>query len=772
MMRYAKRFLQIFLPLAILAAAACVLVLWLTADRRERQHQLLSSMGLMGDLSGFSVTTGTGGDFPGGSQNDAEALKAQLDDILALTEEARLSTVFFQVQADGAAFYQSKLYDPHPSLAGAGGPLGSFDPLEYLCAQGLEKGVQVCALAELPSDLEKDGDALAALAGELGERYPLGGLLLTGGEGQGEEALRAALMGAHARLAQKSPNTLLGILLDSDTPVLSPETAAELTGEGALTLLALETKAPVSPPEGEEGWEELLARWAPAAVSPARLIYVSPVTPGDGAVPDGDLRLLLASMEEDISGTLLEGYGQLKKDPRRAGELVSLMASPKGPAPELTFDLPKRLAVTYPAGDLSVTDSAIFFMGTSDPEQPLTLDGEEVERFTAGGSWGSLQKLAQGKNTFTLRQGEETATVTVTRYTPGGASPISGISEGSLFPRYPCGVDCDARLTLSCMGPAGAGISATLNGQTIQLAQEGTGAAGTAVAFRGTVTLDPAAFDPNATVNIGPVTYLLRYGGKDTSYQSQGEVYVAGQNVPLTVENTAQLSAVLTDPDDDESITATLKPGARAVVEETVRTSRSGAVTLAYKLRGSGYILAGTPTMGPMVKVLEGSGSQPAGLEIGTVASTLGEDGNLTVSLGEGTPAVLTRRTGDTLVLDCLGTAVTGETTQFTGSFVRTAAAEEIDGGTRLTLQLEPKALWGYDLYYREGKTFLYLKPAPKKSDLLGKPLSGVRVMLDAGHGGSDPGAMGVAGSFGPAEAQLNLAVTGAVKYRDRKSVV
>ena len=60
----------------------------------------------------------------------------------------------------------------------------------------------------------------------------------------------------------------------------------------------------------------------------------------------------------------------------------------------------------------------------------------------------------------------------------------------------------------------------------------------------------------------------------------------------------------------------------------------------------------------------------------------------------------------------------------------------------------------------------LYLKPAPKRGDTFGKPLSGVSVMLDAGHGGSDPGAMGVAGESGPAEAQLNLAVTQALKYR------
>lgn len=758
--------LQLFLPLVLLSAAACGLVLWLAGDRQERQHEILSSIGLLGDTSGFSVTTGTGGDFPAGSQNDEDALKAQLDDILSLAAEARFSTVFFQVRADGAAFYKSKQYDLHPSVAGAGG-LGGFDPLEYLCAQGLEKQIQVVALAELPDPWgPEDGERLAASTAELGERYPLGGILFTGGQGP-EEELAAALRETRARLNKKSPSTRLGLLIDDSAPVLSPQGAAGLTGDGTLGLIAFRGEPPVTAQPGEESWGDLVARWTDVAAGSARLLYVGSVSPGDDAVSDSDLRLLLASMEGSLSGTMLDHYGSLKASPERTGELVSLVSAPKGASPQLLFTLPEKLAVTYPAGDLSVTDSAIFLMGTSDPGQPLTLNGEEVERFTSGGTWGSLQKLNQGKNTFTFRQGEETASVTVTRYTPGGPSPIDTIQESSLFPRYSCGVDSDGELTLSCMGPAGASISATLHGKTIQLAQSGSGQNGTPVAFRGTITLDPAAFDANATASIGTVTYLLRYGGKETSYQSQGEVYVAGKNVPLTIENTGQLSAVLSNPDDDESIFGTLKPGARAVVEETVRTSRSGVVTLAYKLRGSGYILAGTPALGPMVTVLEGAGEQPSGMELGTVTSALGEDGSLTITLGEGTPAILTKRTEDALVLDCLGTTVNGELEQLANSFVQSVKQDEIANGTRLTLFWQPEQQpWGYDLYYEDGRTCLYLKPAPKRSEILGKPLDGVRVMLDPGHGGSDPGALGVAGALGPAEAQLNLAVSQAVKYR------
>ena len=218
-MKKTSRFLALFLPLLILAAAACGLVLWLAGDRQDHQREMLSSMGYLGNTSGFVVTTGTGGDFPTGSQADEETLKTQLDSILSFAEEARISTLFFQVRADGAAFYKSKEYGLHPSIAGTG---SRFDPLDYLCAQGLEKRIQVCAMAEFPDPSGPDfGEKLASSTAELGEKYPLGGILLTGGKGQ-EETLASALRDTRARLNKKSPGVLFGLLVEDDAPVLSP----------------------------------------------------------------------------------------------------------------------------------------------------------------------------------------------------------------------------------------------------------------------------------------------------------------------------------------------------------------------------------------------------------------------------------------------------------------------------------------------------------------------------------------------------------------------
>ena len=84
-----------------------------------------------------------------------------------------------------------------------------------------------------------------------------------------------------------------------------------------------------------------------------------------------------------------------------------------------------------------------------------------------------------------------------------------------------------------------------------------------------------------------------------------------------------------------------------------------------------------------------------------------------------------------------------------------------------LLLTLEEENYWGYDLQYTEqGALLLSLKQPPKVSTTPGKPLEGVTVMVDPGHGNKDCGAYGAAGEYGPAEAELNLAVSLALRAR------
>ena len=799
MMRVLKRFFQLLLPLLLLACAGCALVLWLAGIQEEQGDDMLSSMGFLGEVAGFSVRTQGEEDFPGEPGLEAEELKAQLDEMVQFAAGTQLNTIFFQVRPDGTVFYKTKYFEMSDTLGEARSGLGAFDPLEYLCKAAAADQVQVYALVDIfaaPEEgsftkamtdagvqLRADGsfdpsheatlELLAESTAELGKEYALGGILLDGLETVDTQLAEQTVRAVREELERQASGTTLAVVFDGDgSGTVTAGLVESLTEGGWVDIVMPRLTAPVDPPEGEESYSQQLERWAAAVRGEAKLMTANQVTlltqEGEGGYADPEevnYQLLMGSLSPDVSGAMLEHYGVLEESREETELLVSYLSTPQSPLPDLTFTIPQELAITYPAGDVSVTDSAIFLMGTSDPNQPLYLDGQEVERISTGGTWGALVDLAMGNNTFTVTQGEDSASVTVRRYTPG-VTTISGITESSLFPRYSYGVDSNAEITLSCIAPSGGQVTATVGGRSVTLSQiSATEQDGVAATFRGNLTLNPDDYDPNNTQSIGRVTYVLTYGGVNTTYQSEGEVYVAGRNVQLAVENTAQLSAVLTDPDDDETIIGTLKPGAQVYVEDVVRTSRSGVMTLAYKIRGSGYILAGTPTMGPMIQVMEGAPG--ISLEVGDISTNLEEDGDLILTLGEGTPAVITTRTQDQLILDCFDTTVTGELTQFTNGFVRTAAAEEMEGGTRITLNLEPDGnLWGYDLYYEDGRTLLYLKPAPTRSDTYGKPLEGVTVLLDPGHGGSDPGALGVAGTTGPAEAELNLAVSYAVKYR------
>ena len=109
------------------------------------------------------------------------------------------------------------------------------------------------------------------------------------------------------------------------------------------------------------------------------------------------------------------------------------------------------------------------------------------------------------------------------------------------------------------------------------------------------------------------------------------------------------------------------------------------------------------------------------------------------------------------LVLDLYniedGTLPAAEGSKFTLSSAMTD-----DGTVRLTVTpKEGVTFWGYDVTFEDEDLVLYCKQKPQLSTTE-KPLTGVSVVIDPGHGGYDPGSLGAAYGYGPTEDEINMA--------------
>lgn len=419
---------------------------------------------------------------------------------------------------------------------------------------------------------------------------------------------------------------------------------------------------------------------------------------------------------------------------------------------EIDLSYSQNFNIARPAGSAVATTTTYYITGTSDPSQPLYYHDTVVEQ-TATGLWGLLVEVPVGTSYYTFTQGGVEKTVSLTRYGSGGsANKISAITQGSMTPAKPAYAQVGQEFKLSCVAPASASVTANIGGYTVELKQVAVASEGIPATFTGSFYLPEVLVGTKEVVDLGKVTYTLNYNGNTTTFNSTSSLYGVGTDAYVVVEVKDYLIGITKDATSQNSgnFITSVGAGTRDYVYDQTSTHfilySGGAI-----LKDSVNILTGERYASASANSLEfSSDSKTETYRIVGGASALTyaslDDNAFTLEMKNTSGTTGWISTSSTLFSGIYEEALSGNSVKFT-----------------FTLN-SPGVVWGYNIEHSGSDLLVTIKKVPSLSSSSSRPLEGITVVLDPGHGGIDPGALGVAGAYGPDEADVNMALTLATK--------
>lgn len=416
------------------------------------------------------------------------------------------------------------------------------------------------------------------------------------------------------------------------------------------------------------------------------------------------------------------------------------------------------LTVVFPSSGYQTTSDRIFFIGTAPAGTPVTLNGKALTDRSPAGHFAPTLPLKLGENTFRLVAGGQTRVIVVKRLPAAPPAP-SGLAfgAGSLAPHSETMRSPGERLTFSAIAPPGATVTVLWAGRRVPLAPQPPrftlpdNKAGL-IARNQPRREGPGVRHEGAAVATGPVpatspVFELTLNGRMLRQVGPARVGVLDPAALAVVQVSADEGVTRTGPSTDYSRLTPLPKGARAAVTATegewLRLSHGR-----WLKRAETTALPGAVPPETLVKSLR--------LDVGAHWS------HLVVPLEQAVPAEITPIPGGVAVDLHHAVAQTDLYLANDGPLVgRVDFAQVAPDRLRYSLDLKGDQRWGHKLRY-DGTTLVASFRHPPVLQSGRSPLSGRRVVLDAGHGGAeDPG---TTGPTGLSEKDLTLPVTRLVR--------
>jgi N-acetylmuramoyl-L-alanine amidase len=438
------------------------------------------------------------------------------------------------------------------------------------------------------------------------------------------------------------------------------------------------------------------------------------------------------------------------------------------------------LVVVFPQTNYQTSAEQIFFLGTAPSGGQVLVNGKPVTRSKAGHFAPSFP-LQLGDNLFTVRHHNQELQIKVTRLTTQPQVPQGlAFAKDSLMPvadiaRLPGELIC-----FSAIAPSNASVSVTLANQTIVLAPQPIKAqlpsnlaaltgknqpANQSIAGRYegcTVVQQPDSQikshstidgnniisgavipDSGKNIDLGTPEFRLTMNGQTVTQAGTGKIQILSPSQLPVVEITADSGVARTGPNTDHSRLTPIPKGTRSTV-----TGKEGEwLRLDY----------GAWINSKETQVLPG-GSSPRTIIRSVGYRKLPSATEIVFPLEVPVPVSVKQGNGTFSLTLYNTTAQTDIVRTDDSSLISRLDWQQVaPGQVEYTFNLKKSQQWGYKLRYEGTSLVLTLRHPPVIREKTRKPLSGIKILLDPGHGGKESGASGPTGYL---EKDVNLVIS------------
>ncbi|MCI8648871.1 MAG: hypothetical protein HFG20_02025 [Anaerotruncus sp.] len=723
-----------------------------------------------------------GRDYLTGDTSQA-ALAAQLDQALAKVKELTMNTIIIDTKYNDAVLFSSSVL-PQAQV--------DLDCVGYLVDKARELGLYVFATYDVSDLVDAGGQHLRACAAdgetldlvrecisEFAEKYEFDGILLNnydmapsadayaqynrfgGGIGY-ENYLRqvpqALVETAAASVRKAAPGTQVGLLVDAvwenaSANEVGSETSADYTSlsdgnadtkafveSGRFDFAMIKNFGSTTDPKAE--FRTVASWWSQVAGTAGIRLYTLHAneqlgTPNYGWAVMEQLSKQLIDQEK-IGGYSGSAFRSLKALAADNGGTTTTLVQYMNDQIDATYVL-QQLSISKPAElTYKTREPTVTFQGASDPREPVTINGEPVQR-NESGYFTVTKDLKEGLNTFAISHKNKTFTYNITR-------EIIVLRE--IQPTGKISVDGGMTVTITALAYQGSSVTATVGGQTVTLSpseieDDSIDRESGYQLYVGVFTA-PSASETATSLGTIKVTATMSDGHSMTL---EGAAVTVNKKAKMgdgvVVQVTADQAETFPISTLNDNSDPNYYPLPKGTVDRTYGSEiiyKNGTKTYTYwKLQSGVRVYSDHITTG---------GQMPDNNEISSMSiKSSGQFTDVTLATGSKIPYRVSYD-GSKIVFQFEYTAKVPDSSTANNALFKSAEWS----GSNLTLNFRRSGgFLGYRAFYDDAnRLVLRFNNSPGS-------LSGARIVVDPGHGGNDPGALGF--YPGKDEADINLEV-------------